>query len=129
MTPYQVILGGSYITKKGNLVLRKQVPLDIEFVFGQKVKEGCGHLGKYFFLTNEKVAILQVHRHYRDDLDIVLTCQSLNRLKTYAMSRPHYDFKLEVPNHTQLNIALNILPKNIIVTKRKNEAIYRYIRT
>ena len=106
-----IITTNSFIKANRSLVMGRGIALEartkipnIDFKFGNKIAETCGHLGKYGLIIvkqhdsqSQSVGAFQVKRHFQDKADGNLIAISTLMLKQLADKYTNYRFDINFP--------------------------------
>ncbi len=111
-------LGAAYAMKRKYHIAPK--------LFGEMIKNYCGHLGSYGLLLYGGMGILQTRSHYNDKIDVNLVKYGLRILHTIAEGNPTIMYNLTHPGLgydgsklPNIEKALAGLPDNLFIWERE----------
>lgn len=99
-----VITTNSFLKNNGAVVMGRGIAQQardsfegIDFYFGERIKESCGHLGTYGFIFTTPIALFQVKKHFKDQASLELISLSTEMLASAAKKHPKETFALNYP--------------------------------
>lgn len=136
---YFFVTTNSYIKRDGSLVMGRGAALQLKemfpkipYIFGELVKQLCGHMGEYNLVyyypsgLNVCIGAVQVKYHYLGTADLLLVQRSLEVLKDRALVWKTKKIALNYPGigfgglpFALVETIVDLLPDNIDVWRYK----------
>lgn len=130
-----LITTNSFIKKDGTLVMGRGAALEyknkfssfnVDKMWGDMIKEACGHLGMYGVIVEGRYGIFQVKRHFKDKADLDLIRYSIAWLLIRAIEKPQEEFHVNYPGigfgrlrKEDVAPLLQVLPDNVFIWKKE----------
>ena len=130
---YLIVTTNSFLTSEVKLamgrgaawILKMKVP-GIDRVFGKRISETCGHLGRYGLLFHHRYGALQVKYRFDQKARVDLIEFSLKKLAEIARKSPESKFNINYPGigngglrKPEVSPLLYILPDNVFVWEKE----------